>query len=42
VLQKVDPRIIAGFQAQIEEDGSIRPKDHEAVLLDMLQEYYLN
>ncbi len=42
VLQRVDPRIIAGFQAQIEEDGSIRPKDREAVLLDMLQEYYLN
>ena len=42
VLQRVDPRIIAGFRAQIEEDNSIQPKDREAVLLDMLQEYYLN
>jgi uncharacterized protein YjbI with pentapeptide repeats len=41
VLEKVDPRIIAGFQAQIEEDRSIAPKDRERVLLDMLQEYYL-
>jgi uncharacterized protein YjbI with pentapeptide repeats len=42
VLQKVDPRIIAGFQAQIEEDKTIQPKDRRAVLLNMLQEYYLN
>ena len=42
VLQKVDPRIIAGFRAQIEEDDLILPKDREAVLLEMLQEYYLN
>jgi len=42
VLQKVDPRIIAGFRAQIEEDDSIQPKDREGVLLSMLQEYYLN
>ncbi len=42
VLQKVDPRIIAGFQAQIEEDETIKPEDREAVLLSMLQEYYLN
>lgn len=42
VLQKVDPRIIAGFQAQIEEDESILPKDRRSVLLAMLQEYYLN
>jgi uncharacterized protein YjbI with pentapeptide repeats len=42
VLEKVDPRIIAGFRAQIEEDPSIQPKDREAVLLNMLQDYYLN
>ena len=42
VLQKVDPRIIAGFQAQIEEDESIQPKEREAVLLEMLRDYYLN
>lgn len=42
VLQKVDPRIIAGFQAQIEEDEQVRPEDREMVLLDMLREYYLN
>ena len=42
VLEMVDPRIVAGFRAQIEEDPLIRPKDREAVLLDMLQEYYLN
>jgi uncharacterized protein YjbI with pentapeptide repeats len=42
VLQKVDPRIIAGFQAQIEEDDSIRPEERERVLLSMLQDYYLN
>jgi len=42
VLQRVDPRIIAGFRAQIEEDDSIQAKDREAILLDMLQEYYLN
>jgi len=42
VLQKVDQRIIAGFQAQIEEDASVRPEDREAVLLTMLQDYYLN
>ena len=42
VLQLVDPRIVAGFRAQIEEDGSIRPENHEAVLLTMLQDYYLN
>ena len=42
VLDKVDPRIIAGFRAQIEEDQSIAPEDRERVLLDMLQEYYLN
>ena len=42
VLQKVDPRIVAGFRAQIEEDESVRPEDREAVLLMMLQEYYLN
>ncbi len=41
VLQKVDPRIVAGFRAQIEEDESIRAEDREAVLLNMLQEYYL-
>ncbi|MGD9253526.1 MAG: pentapeptide repeat-containing protein [Holophagae bacterium] len=41
VLQKVDPRIIAGFRAQIEEDDSIRPHEREGVLLVMLQEYYL-
>jgi uncharacterized protein YjbI with pentapeptide repeats len=41
VLQKVDPRIVAGFRAQIEEDESIRVEDREAVLLNMLQEYYL-
>ena len=42
VLQMVDPRIIAGFRAQIEEDDSIRPQDREGILLTMLQEYYLN
>lgn len=42
VLQMVDPRIVAGFQAQIEEDPSIRPEERHAVLLQMLQEYYLN
>jgi uncharacterized protein YjbI with pentapeptide repeats len=42
VLQRVDPRIIAGFQAQIEEDPSIRPEQRQVVLLQMLQEYYLN
>jgi len=42
VLQMVDPRIIAGFRAQIELDDSIRPRDREAILLTMLQEYYLN
>lgn len=42
VLEMVDPRIVAGFRAQIEEDPLIRPADREAVLLDMLQEYYLN
>lgn len=42
VLQRVDPRIIAGFEAQIEEDPMIRPEQREAVLLQMLQEYYLN
>ena len=42
VLDMVDPRIVAGFRAQIEEDASIRPSDREAVLLTMLQEYYLN
>jgi uncharacterized protein YjbI with pentapeptide repeats len=42
VLQKVDPRIIAGFRAQIEEDETVQPKDREAVLLSMLQDYYLN
>jgi uncharacterized protein YjbI with pentapeptide repeats len=42
VLQMVDPRIISGFRAQIEEDNSIRPQDREAILLTMLQEYYLN
>jgi len=41
VLQMVDPRIISGFRAQIEEDDSIRPQDREAILLTMLQEYYL-
>jgi uncharacterized protein YjbI with pentapeptide repeats len=42
VLEKVDPRIIAGFRAQIEEDELIAPEDRERVLLEMLQEYYLN
>ena len=42
VLQMVDPRIVAGFRAQIEEDDSIRPDERKAVLLDMLQQYYLN
>ncbi len=42
VLQRVDPRIIAGFQAQIEEDEAVRPEDREAVLLEMLRDYYLN
>lgn len=42
VLEMVDPRIVAGFRAQIEEDDSIRPEDREDVLLTMLQEYYLN
>ena len=42
VLQMVDPRIIAGFRAQIEDDESIQPDEREAVLLDMLQQYYLN
>jgi len=42
VLQMVDPRIISGFRAQIEEDGTIRPQDREGILLTMLQEYYLN
>jgi uncharacterized protein YjbI with pentapeptide repeats len=42
VLQMVDPRIIAGFRAQIEEDETIRPQDRESILLTMLQEYYLN
>jgi uncharacterized protein YjbI with pentapeptide repeats len=42
VLQMVDPRIIAGFRAQIEDDDSIQPDEREAVLLDMLQQYYLN
>jgi uncharacterized protein YjbI with pentapeptide repeats len=42
VLQKVDPRIIAGFRAQIEEDDAVRPQDREAVLLEMLRDYYLN
>ena len=42
VLEYVDPRIVAGFRAQIEEDDLIRPADREAVLLTMLQEYYLN
>ena len=42
VLEMVDPRIISGFRAQIEEDDSIRPQDREAILLTMLQEYYLN
>jgi uncharacterized protein YjbI with pentapeptide repeats len=42
VLQRVDSRIVAGFQAQIEEDPAIRPDQRRAVLLQMLQEYYLN
>ncbi len=42
VLQMVDPRIVSGFRAQIEEDDSIRPDEREMVLLDMLQQYYLN
>jgi len=42
VLDMVDPRIVAGFRAQIEEDDLIRPEDREGVLLAMLQEYYLN
>lgn len=42
VLQMVDPRIVAGFRAQIEEDDSIRPQDREGILLTMLQEYYLH
>jgi uncharacterized protein YjbI with pentapeptide repeats len=42
VLEIVDPRIVAGFRAQIEEDELVRPADREAVLLTMLQEYYLN
>jgi len=42
VLEMVDPRIVAGFRAQIEEDDLIRPEDREDVLLAMLQEYYLN
>ena len=42
VLQMVDPRIIAGFRAQIEENDSVLPDEREAVLLDMLQQYYLN
>ncbi len=42
VLQIVDPRIISGFRAQIEEDKTIRPQDREGILLTMLQEYYLN
>ena len=42
VLDMVDPRIVAGFRAQIEEDDLIRPEDREGVLLSMLQEYYLN
>jgi len=42
VLDIVDPRIIAGFRAQIEEDELVRPEDREEVLLEMLQEYYLN
>ena len=42
VLQRVDPRIIAGFQAQIEEDESVRPEDRDEVLLEMLRDYYLN
>jgi uncharacterized protein YjbI with pentapeptide repeats len=41
VLQRVDPRIISGFRAQIEEDDSIKPEQRDAVLLLMLQEYYL-
>jgi len=42
VLQMVDARIVAGFRAQIEEDDSIQPDEREVVLLDMLQQYYLN
>ena len=42
VLQRVDPRIVAGFQAQIEEDESVRPEDRDEVLLEMLRDYYLN
>jgi len=42
VLQMVDPRIISGFRAQIEEDDTIRPQDREGILLTMLQEYYLH
>ena len=42
VLQIVDSRIVSGFRAQIEEDDSIQPNEREAVLLDMLQQYYLN
>ncbi len=41
VLQKVDPRIIAGFRAQIEEDASVPEDRRDAILLTMLQEYYL-
>ena len=41
VLQRVDPRIIAGFRAQIEEDESIPADQHQAILLAMLQDYYL-
>lgn len=42
VVAMVDPRIVAGFRAQIEEDESIPSEDRESVLLTMLQQYYLN
>jgi len=42
VLHRVNPTIVAGFKAQIEEDPSVRPDDRNEVLLQMLQDYYLD
>jgi len=41
VLDLVDPRIVAGFRAQVEEDERILDREKHAALFRLLQGYYL-
>lgn len=40
VLDQIDRRIVAGFEAQIEEDSNVAPDQRRRVLISMLQDYY--